>query len=243
MLDTIARKCEMLPLLYQLSVLRTFDRILCDAPAASQPEHREMVRFVQWVVREFFRLAAQAPCLFLEPLVWTRTHRDADAIARLRTPVLLFDAAGLCLFAVTGTQKALAYGLSPLMAAMLGMVTCIGGGVARDLLVGGELGGLGGGLGGGAGGGGRRDEGRVGMLGGDVVGEEVPPGGIDAVPVVEVLLVDLVHQPLVGPEGGETAAQIRRVRRHGRPFRIHGAPTWRRAFVGSRSYARLLRVT
>lgn len=58
----------------------------------------------------------------------------ADPIARLRTPVLLFDAAGLCLFAVTGTQKALAYGLSPLMAAMLGMVTCIGGGVARDLL-------------------------------------------------------------------------------------------------------------
>jgi len=58
----------------------------------------------------------------------------ADPIARLRTPVLLFDAAGLCLFAVTGTEKALAYGLSPLMAAMLGMVTCIGGGVARDLL-------------------------------------------------------------------------------------------------------------
>ncbi len=58
----------------------------------------------------------------------------SDLIARLRTPVLLFDAAGLCLFTVTGTQKALAYGLSPLMAAMLGMVTCIGGGVARDLL-------------------------------------------------------------------------------------------------------------
>ena len=32
-------------------------------------------------------------------------------IARLKMPVLLFDAAGLCLFAVTGTQKALAYGL------------------------------------------------------------------------------------------------------------------------------------
>jgi uncharacterized membrane protein YeiH len=55
-------------------------------------------------------------------------------IARLRTPVLLFDAAGLCLFAVTGTQKALAWGLDPLMAAILGMITCIGGGVARDLL-------------------------------------------------------------------------------------------------------------
>ena len=58
----------------------------------------------------------------------------SDLIGRLRTPVLLFDAAGLCLFAVTGTQKALAYGLNPAMAAILGMITCIGGGVARDLL-------------------------------------------------------------------------------------------------------------
>ena len=55
-------------------------------------------------------------------------------IARLRRPVQLFDAAGLCLFAVTGTQKALAHGLEPAMAAILGMITCIGGGVARDLL-------------------------------------------------------------------------------------------------------------
>jgi uncharacterized membrane protein YeiH len=55
-------------------------------------------------------------------------------IARLRTPVQLFDAAGLSLFAVTGTEKALAWGLDPAMAAILGMITCIGGGVARDLL-------------------------------------------------------------------------------------------------------------
>ena len=55
-------------------------------------------------------------------------------IARLKTPVQLFDAAGLCLFAVTGTGKALAYGLNPFVAAILGMITCIGGGVARDLL-------------------------------------------------------------------------------------------------------------
>jgi uncharacterized membrane protein YeiH len=55
-------------------------------------------------------------------------------IARLKRPVQLFDAAGLCLFAVTGTGKALAWGLDPVMAAVLGMVTCIGGGVVRDLL-------------------------------------------------------------------------------------------------------------
>lgn len=55
--------------------------------------------------------------------------------ARLRSLVLVFDGAGLAVFAVSGTQKALAYGLSPLMAALLGMLTGIGGGVARDLLV------------------------------------------------------------------------------------------------------------
>jgi uncharacterized membrane protein YeiH len=58
----------------------------------------------------------------------------SEPIARLKRPVQLFDAAGLCLFAVTGTQKALAHGLDPAMAAILGMITCIGGGVARDLL-------------------------------------------------------------------------------------------------------------
>ncbi|MBE9010956.1 trimeric intracellular cation channel family protein [Pseudanabaenaceae cyanobacterium LEGE 13415] len=56
-------------------------------------------------------------------------------IVRLRSAVLMFDGAGLALFAVSGTQKALAYGLHPVMAALLGMLTGIGGGVARDLLI------------------------------------------------------------------------------------------------------------
>jgi uncharacterized membrane protein YeiH len=45
------------------------------------------------------------------------------------------DAAGLGLFAVAGTQKALAFGLTPVMTALLGMLTGIGGGMARDLLL------------------------------------------------------------------------------------------------------------
>lgn len=52
-----------------------------------------------------------------------------------RRPVLLFDGAGLALFAVTGTQKALAFGLNPVMAALMGMLTGIGGGMLRDILV------------------------------------------------------------------------------------------------------------
>ncbi|HJV64865.1 MAG TPA: trimeric intracellular cation channel family protein [Geomonas sp.] len=56
-------------------------------------------------------------------------------IARLKSPVLIFDAAGLALFAVSGTQKALSFGLDPVMAALLGMLTGIGGGMARDVLL------------------------------------------------------------------------------------------------------------
>jgi uncharacterized membrane protein YeiH len=59
----------------------------------------------------------------------------SSAIDKLRSPVLLFDAAGLGLFAVSGTQKALAFGLNPVMAALLGMLTGIGGGMVRDILV------------------------------------------------------------------------------------------------------------
>lgn len=60
--------------------------------------------------------------------------RPSD-VDRLSNPVLLFDAAGLGLFAVAGTQKALAFGLHPVMAATLGMLTGIGGGMTRDLIL------------------------------------------------------------------------------------------------------------
>lgn len=56
-------------------------------------------------------------------------------INRVQSPVQLFDAAGLALFAVTGAQKALVYGLDAPMAALLGMLTGIGGGMARDVLL------------------------------------------------------------------------------------------------------------
>lgn len=56
-------------------------------------------------------------------------------LVRLRPAIALFDAGGLALFAVAGTQKALGVGLNPLMAALLGTLTGIGGGIVRDLLV------------------------------------------------------------------------------------------------------------
>lgn len=55
-------------------------------------------------------------------------------LLRLRHPVQISDALGLGLFAVIGTSKALEYGLGPVGAVMLGVLTGIGGGIARDVL-------------------------------------------------------------------------------------------------------------
>src|ERR1043165_8603122 len=56
-------------------------------------------------------------------------------VNRLRSPVLVFDAAGLALFAVSGASKALAFQAGPVAATLLGMLTGIGGGMVRDVLV------------------------------------------------------------------------------------------------------------
>lgn len=56
------------------------------------------------------------------------------AFERLTTAVLVFDAAGLGFFCVAGTLKALAYGLSPLPATALGVLTGVGGGLLRDMI-------------------------------------------------------------------------------------------------------------
>jgi len=57
------------------------------------------------------------------------------AIDRLSGSVLIFDAAGLALFAVSGAGKALAFHAGPVTAILLGMLTGIGGGMTRDVLV------------------------------------------------------------------------------------------------------------
>src|SRR5262245_59994428 len=59
-------------------------------------------------------------------------HRLVD---RSRSSVLVFDAAGLALFAVSGALKAVIAGLGPVTAILVGMLTGIGGGIVRDLLV------------------------------------------------------------------------------------------------------------
>ena len=49
--------------------------------------------------------------------------------------IIALDAAGLALFAVAGTAKALDYGINAFIATLMGTVTAVGGGTVRDLLL------------------------------------------------------------------------------------------------------------
>jgi uncharacterized membrane protein YeiH len=69
------------------------------------------------------------------PLVATAlTYFAHVQLNRLNVSVLVFDAAGLAVFCISGTVKALNYGLGPVSAATLGVVTAVGGGIIRDIL-------------------------------------------------------------------------------------------------------------
>ena len=57
-----------------------------------------------------------------------------DKIIHLARPVAIFDAIGLGLFCVVGARKALDASLSPVMSALLGMLTAAGGGIAADIM-------------------------------------------------------------------------------------------------------------
>lgn len=77
-----------------------------------------------------WRYLAVAVLASIAVLLWQR------GIGRASTLLIVLDAAGLGLFSVTGTLKALSLGVEPAGAVLLGVMTGIGGGIARDLLVG-----------------------------------------------------------------------------------------------------------
>jgi uncharacterized membrane protein YeiH len=56
-------------------------------------------------------------------------------IAKMKSPVQIFDALGLGLFAIAGASKAVAFQVEPAGAILMGVLTGVGGGVARDLLI------------------------------------------------------------------------------------------------------------
>ena len=53
----------------------------------------------------------------------------------LKRPVIFFDAIGLSMFAVTGAQKSLSFGHNAEVAVLLGIITAVGGGIIRDILL------------------------------------------------------------------------------------------------------------
>ncbi len=57
-------------------------------------------------------------------------------LARLTTVVVALDAAGLAFFAVTGSIKSLEFGVGSAQAIILGVLTGVGGGTLRDVLLG-----------------------------------------------------------------------------------------------------------
>lgn len=79
-------------------------------------------------VRDWRYLAAAGAAGLVCFLAWF-------ALERVRRSVLVFDAIGLSLFAVTGATKALQFGLGPVQAILLGTLTGVGGGILRDVLL------------------------------------------------------------------------------------------------------------
>jgi uncharacterized membrane protein YeiH len=78
------------------------------------------------------------------PVFWVRDNRTLAICLASALAVWLFgrapralpwcDALGLVAYAVFGTDKALAHGIAPLPAAVMGMMTATAGGVIRDVL-------------------------------------------------------------------------------------------------------------
>ena len=82
---------------------------------------------VFWVRAEWVPLT----CLGMALLVWLTPERWWSDKA-----LDWFDAVGLAAYAVFGTAKALSFGIGPVPAAMMGIVTACAGGILRDVLAG-----------------------------------------------------------------------------------------------------------
>lgn len=55
-------------------------------------------------------------------------------LIRLRKSLFIFETIGISMFTIIGCEKALSYGVHPLVAAIMGMVSAVMGGVLRDVL-------------------------------------------------------------------------------------------------------------
>lgn len=86
-------------------------------------------------------IIGQSPAAFSNPLYLVPPvlaallvyflYSSVERIGRLLT---VFDAAGLALFCITGTAKALDSGLNPVASVLLGVTSAVGGGLLRDVV-------------------------------------------------------------------------------------------------------------
>ncbi|THJ66527.1 trimeric intracellular cation channel family protein [Arthrobacter echini] len=75
------------------------------------------------------------PAYLVPPLLATGlVYFVFSGVERVRQVLVLFDAAGLALFCITGTVKALELGQNPVSAVLLGVATAVGGGLLRDVV-------------------------------------------------------------------------------------------------------------
>ena len=72
-------------------------------------------------------------CALVAGLVTFVYHPGVERISR---PVRILDAAGLAVFAIGGSLKALGAGMDPLTSVVVGGITAAGGGIVRDVLAG-----------------------------------------------------------------------------------------------------------
>ncbi len=56
-----------------------------------------------------------------------------NVVLKLRRTLFLFDTIGIAVFTILGIEKTLSFGLSPLVAVVMGMVSAVFGGVLRDI--------------------------------------------------------------------------------------------------------------
>jgi uncharacterized membrane protein YeiH len=87
------------------------------------------------IIRDLLLGATPPPAIGVSLAAGLVTFSWSPLIDRLRSSVLVLDAAGLALFAVSGALKASAAGLNPAGVILLGVLTGVGGGMLRDVLV------------------------------------------------------------------------------------------------------------
>ncbi|WP_461187492.1 trimeric intracellular cation channel family protein [Arthrobacter sp. Z4-13] len=74
------------------------------------------------------------PAYLLPPMLATfLVYFLFSSVERFTSLLVLFDAGGLALFCITGTLKALSFGVNPVAAVLLGVTTAVGGGLLRDI--------------------------------------------------------------------------------------------------------------